>query len=100
MNRYNNLIEYFGVRNQMKKLSEECYELIEAIDNYEDLNLLHDIEDKDVFRNHVVEEMGDVLILLTQFIAKYNIEKYELDAVMDYKLDRTDERIASGYYEK
>lgn len=100
MNRYNDIIEYFGVRNQMKKLNEECYELIEAIDNYEDLNLLHDMEDKDVFRNHVVEEMGDVLIILTQFIAKYGIEKYELDTVMDYKLDRTDERIASGYYEK
>ena len=57
----------------------------------------HDIE---LTREFIIEEMGDMLILLTQFIAKYHIGKEELDAAMDFKLDRTVNRINSGYYEK
>ena len=44
--------------------------------------------------------MGDILILLTQFIARYNISKEELDEWMDYKLFRTEHRIKTGYYDK
>ena len=36
--RYLSIMDYFGYRNQMRKLNEECYELIEAIDNLEDYN--------------------------------------------------------------
>ena len=103
MKPYLDIINYFGYRNQLKKLHEECFEFIEAVDNYEDLVAFvkdatpHDI---DLMRDFVIEEMGDVLIVLTQFIAKYHIKKYELDAVMDCKMDRTQERVKSGYYKK
>jgi len=103
MKKYLDIIDHFGYRNQLKKLHEECFEFIEAVDNYEDLMSFvkdatpHDI---DMLRDFVIEEMGDVLILLTQFIARYHIKKSELDAAMDYKMDRTQERIKSGYYEK
>ena len=66
---YRYIMEYFGFRNQMKKLNEECYELIEAIDNYEDLIAMKpwvgDAEKK-IFRDHIVEEMSDLLLLCTQ----------------------------------
>ena len=103
MKTYLDIIDHFGYRNQLKKLHEECFEFIEAVDNYEDLLMFvddatpHDIE---LTREFIIEEMGDMLILLTQFIAKYHISKEELDATMDFKLDRTVNRINSGYYEK
>ena len=105
MKPYLDIINHFGYRNQMKKLNEETYELLEAIDNYEDASMefnnnedYYSVEEMKTFRDHIVEEMGDVLILLTEFIGRYDIEKYELDKWMDYKLERTLDRIGSGYY--
>lgn len=105
MKPYLDIINHFGYRNQMKKLNEEIYELLEAVDNYEDASMefnnnedYYSVEEMKTFRDHIVEEMGDVLILLTEFIGKYDIEKYELDKWMDYKLERTLDRIDSGYY--
>ena len=100
---YLDIINHFGYRNQMKKLNEEVFEFLEAVDAYEDELAFHFIGDKvgeNFLRDSMVEEMGDVLILLTEFIAKYKIEKEELDVYMDYKLDRTLRRIESGYYDK
>lgn len=104
MQPYLDIINRFGFRAQMKKLNEEVYEFLEAIDNYEDANMeqgdepYYTTEEMNIFRDHVVEELGDVLILLTQFIARYKIEKEELDEWMDYKLERTKRRIEMGYY--
>lgn len=106
MQQYEEIINRFGFRAQMKKLNEEVYEFLEAVDNYEDANMeqgdepYYTTEEMNIFRDHVVEELGDVLILLTQFIARYKIEKEELDVWMDSKLERTMERIKTGYYEK
>ena len=103
MQDYSDIMEYFGYRNQLKKLHEECFEFIEAVANYEDfIALVSDgtPHDRELMREFIIEEMGDMLLILTQFIAKYHIEKHELDVTMDYKLDRTQERIKTGYYEK
>lgn len=97
---YLDIINHFGYRNQMKKLNEETYELLEAIDNYEDGLSNDNVEELNMLREHIIEEMGDVLILLTEFIGKYNIEKPELDVIMDYKINRTLQRIDTGYYDK
>lgn len=106
--RYLSVMDYFGYRNQMRKLSEECYELIEAIDNLEDYYVFGEPGHKDeisastetIFRDAIVEEMGDLLNVCTQFILRYGITQDELDLVMDFKLERTEERIEEGYYEK
>lgn len=103
MKTYLDIIDHFGYRNQLKKLHEECFEFIEAVDNYEDLLMFVDDatpHDLALTREFIIEEMGDMLILLTQFIAKYHIDKEELDISMDSKLDRTLDRIKTGYYEK
>lgn len=102
MKSYLDIIEYFGVRNQMKKLNEECFEFLEAVDNYEDELQVHltDKVGENMLRDHVIEEMGDVLTILTQFIQKYEISQEELDPYMDFKLQRTLDRINSKYYEK
>lgn len=102
MKSYLDVIEYFGVRNQMKKLNEECFEFLEAVDNYEDELAFHltDKVGENMSRDHVIEEMGDILTILTQFIEKYEILQEELDPYMDFKLQRTLDRINSKYYEK
>ena len=102
MKSYLDVIEYFGVRNQMKKLNEECFEFLEAVDNYEDELAFHltDKVGENMLRDHVIEEMGDILTILTQFIEKYEILQEELDHYMDFKLQRTLDRINSKYYEK
>ena len=98
---YLKIFNHFGYRNQMKMLNEECFELLEAIDNYEDVKGdCSDLEIQDIFRAHVVEEMGDILNVLSGFIFKYKIDEKELKFGMNKKLDRTLERIKSGYYEK
>lgn len=91
MDLYYDIIEHFGLRNQLKKLTEENHEFVESV---------IDFDNNADTRDHIVEEMGDMLILLTEFIAYYKIDKSELDKVMDAKLKRTIERIASDYYVK
>ena len=95
-------MEHFGYRAQMKKVAEECYEFLEAVDNYEDLLLfgVGNVGEEKLARDFVIEEMADILILLTQFIAKYEIKHDELDARMDGKLTRTLRRIHDGYYKE
>lgn len=91
MDLYYDIIEHFGLRNQLKKLTEENHEFVESV---------IDFDNNADTRDHIVEEMGDMLILLTEFIAYYKIDKSELDKVMDAKLKRTIKRIASDYYVK
>lgn len=106
--RYLSIMDYFGVRKQMKKLNEECYELVEAIDNYEDYLAFGYGEKKDeisastetIFRDAIVEEMGDLLNVCTQFILRYGITQDELDLVMNFKLERTEDLIEEGYFEE
>lgn len=105
MRPYLDIINHFGYRAQMKKLNEEVFELIEAIDTYEDAVMeqvnpepYYTIAEMDIFREHVVEEVGDVLLLITQFLARYEISKPEIDKWMDTKLERTIERIRTRYY--
>jgi NTP pyrophosphatase (non-canonical NTP hydrolase) len=92
MDKYLDIINHFGEKPQCKKLMEEAFEFVETVYEYNanDINT----------REHLVEEMGDILLLLTEFIAKYEIGKPELDKVMDYKLERTLDRIKTGYYDK
>ena len=99
---YLDIIEYFGVRNQMRKLNEECFEFLEAVDNYEDELAFHlgGTVYENTCKEHVIEEMSDILVLLTEFFAKYNIKQEDLNPFMDYKLNRTLERIKSKFYDK
>lgn len=86
----------------MKKVAEECYEFLEAVDNYEDLMLfgVGNVNEEKLARDFVIDELGDMLILLTQFIAKYDVKPEELNKHMDIKLARTLARIGEGYYNK
>jgi len=76
---------------QLKKLAEEQQELNNALLLWQ--YGLNPIED-------VIQELADNFILLYQHMYANEIEPEELKNVILEKLDRTDKRILSGYYDK
>lgn len=80
------IIKYFGFPNQVLKLKEEIDEVIEAME--------------DIDKKHITEELADVLVVLNQFKLFFHIEDKDLIEMMEYKIDRTLDRIEEGYYEK
>ncbi len=87
---YLKIINHFGVNNQQRKLQEEVFELQEAITKYENgSGPILDIE----------EELVDVVILIHQFMEYYNLDSLNMMVRDKVKVERTLERIESGYYE-
>ena len=50
-------------------------------------------------REHIKEEVADVQVLLNQFKEYHEIYDDEIVEMMEYKIDRTLDRIEEGYYE-
>ena len=100
------IIEHFGVNNQQRKLQEEVFELQEAITKYEEFNnriedlAIYDIDETELKKEHIAEEIVDVMILLEQFFHHYGLDEKTLLKIEENKIIRTLERIESGYYEK
>lgn len=74
-NRYQKIIEYYGVNNQLKKLTEEVYELQESILEQ------HNIE-------HILEEYADVEVILEQIKQYFKLDDDKIDLIKDYKVAR------------
>ena len=85
------IINYYGVDNQLKHFIGEVYELIEAIhfDEYFTLNE----EDKEDALEHIKEEIGDLQTMLDQFKLLYNATEEEIESVKAFKIDRQIRRI-------
>ena len=83
------IIEHFGVNNQQRKLQEEIFELQEAITKFE--AGVGDIQE-------VEEEFVDVSLILRQFMEHYEMDTIKLSLLSKMKVERTIERIESGYY--
>lgn len=95
MDRYRKIFEHFGSDAQKRKLAEEFYELMEAI------TILDNTPNPDIhLHDDVISEIADVVILITQFMAFYDIDCEIVNKVIRYKLSRTEDRIKSGYYDK
>ena len=88
------IINHFGVDNQKIKFGEECDELKEAI-------IIHELKKSVEYeipltelidtREHIVEETTDVLHVLLQIILYYGITRKEIEKVLWFKNDRTNE---------
>lgn len=73
------IFQYHGLSTQLKKLSEEVFELQEAIltgSNFAD----------------ITKEFADVMVLLNQIKEIYNLDEKEIKDTMKYKIDRQCER--------
>lgn len=79
MNKLRKIIDHYGQEHQIAKANEELHELIQAI-----------IEDD---KDHITEEMADVVVMLWQLVIIYEIDVLEIPKIMDYKINRTIKRI-------
>jgi len=105
------IINHYGLDKQLKYFQSEVFELNEAIINYEKdsiSDLLSDIFrgvknsfatifseslENDPRREHVIEEIADVTIMLKQIQLYYNIPTNEIHEVMQLKIKRQLQRI-------
>lgn len=92
-NKYDNkkfleIINHWGVRKQLKHFNSEVFELNEAILDYEN-DKSHNEELIQNDREHIIEELSDCLFMLTQFQIYYDISNADILRVVDFKLDRT-----------
>lgn len=78
------IINHYGLTNQLKKLSEEVYELQEAI-------LLDEGDNKSL--HHILEERADVEILLRQLDLYFDINYSDFTGEMVKKVNRQIERM-------
>lgn len=83
--RIKQIFEHFGLQTQKAKLNEELNELSMAV--------------KNSVKTDVIDEISDCYIVIAQFMHFHNIKLTDIIERVDYKLDRTIERIESGYYE-
>ena len=90
------IINNYGVSNQLKKMSEEVFELQEAIFKYEELKKWDDeyysVDLKSAIE-HLEEEYADVCVVLEQFKAYYDLDNDKIIEIMKKKINRQLDRI-------
>ena len=87
------IIKHFGVKNQLRKFNEECFELEEAIIHMQTMDIGF------IGKEHITEEIADCLVMINQFIEYYKIDNNDVAKIMQEKTNRTLDRIESGYYD-
>ena len=81
---YKKIIEHYGVRNQLKKLSEEVFELQEAVIEEDLLCGVNGCNNK-----NITEEIADVFVILRQLVMQFDIAEKDIEDIADYKVKRT-----------
>ena len=88
------IINEYGVLDQLKYFQSEVFELNEAIIRYieADENYFDYKDDKEM-REHIKEEIADVLCMLRTFQYYYKFKDDEIDSIVEYKVNRQLERM-------
>ena len=94
------IIKHYGVNAQQRQFAEEVFELQEDITQYQNKSSeLESSSPKIVepiltdFRIHIAEEIADVMVMLNQFKAYYDIPNETILVFMRGKINRQLERI-------
>lgn len=88
------IINNYGISNQLKKLSEETFELQEAIIDAEYnryVGVIRKPGEKAI--EHIEEEYADVCVVLEQFKAYYDLDNDRIIEIMKQKINRQLDRI-------
>lgn len=80
------IIDHYGYRHQLFKCAEELAELQTLV--LQDANM-----NGKVPINRMVEEIADVYVMLKQLSLIYLLDDRDLQPVIDFKIDRTIERM-------
>lgn len=90
------IIRYFGVNAQQRKIMEEIFELQESITQYEmakDNHIMYSNSYLNKLHKHITEEIADVTLMLKQFQRYYDIKDNEIENVVQGKIARTFKKI-------
>lgn len=90
---YKKAIDYYGTYEQHSVAMEECSELIQAISKF-----LRADKPKDMLiaRNHIREEIADVMIMIDQLRLMHSIGDKEMEQEVEYKVMRLKKRVEYG----
>ena len=80
------IINNYGVIPQLKYMQTEMFEFVEAVINYNNLS-------NEKNKEHIEEEYSDLMVMLEQFHAYYNLDDMHISEVMHQKIDRQLKRI-------
>lgn len=87
---------FYKFENQSRQLSEECAELIQAINKYQRYASNYNAEPKEYdwkYYQNVVEEIADVEVMLEQIKILLNISDEAVHGIKEKKVNRQIERI-------
>lgn len=92
------IINHYGLMKQLKYIHSEYFELDEAILNEREISFnsegdIGDLLTLDKAKEHIAEEIADVMVMLKQFQYYYKIEDKQVEEIMEHKIDRQLERI-------
>ena len=88
------IINHYGIMKQLKYIHSEYFELDEAILNFRpSLYYGEETEETIKDRNHIAEEIADVLVMLKQFQLYFGISTDDIKEIAKHKVDRQLERI-------
>lgn len=90
------IMNYFDIENQQRKLAEEVWELNDAITRSEIANDYE--ENRKKYLDHIKEEIADCFVILFGIKEFYNFSNEEIRDLMNYKINRTLNRIDDRYY--
>ncbi len=86
------IINHYGVMSQLKYLQSEVFEFNEAIIQAEEFKKINDRYN--IFNiTNIEEEFADVMVMLEQFKAYYNLDNDKIIEMMKFKINRQLERI-------
>lgn len=102
------IISHYGINKQLKYFQSEVFELNEAIIKRRNTGIIEsialeitnvlstslNIKNVDYSKEHIKEEIADVMVMLKQFQLYYNISTDDIKQVMKEKVNRQLERIA------
>ena len=80
------IINNYGAMNQLKYMQTEMFEFVEAVINYNNLS-------NEKNKEHIEEEYADLMVMLEQFHAYFNLDDMHISEVMHQKIDRQLKRI-------
>lgn len=93
------IINHYGVVPQLKYLQSEVFELNESVIRYEELqkSAIAELDCNpqwdEEYKQHITEELADVMVMLCQFKEHYEIDGNKIMDIMNQKIDRQLERI-------
>ena len=88
------IINHYGLMESLKYIHSEYFELDEAIMDYRCLKVYNGISSGKYHKDHIAEEIADVMNMLKQFQYYYNIKDKQIEDIMKTKVKRELKRIS------